>query len=266
MFGCALVAACLLAACGEGAATSRVEQVAPADNLWQKAVRPEPTPLTESPEAYGLPPLDVLQANPAGVAQELFRRTQASTWTVKWVVYRDGEDLGEVELANIPPAQTSPGRLFATATLGTPDTSMTRFELLDRGEGPAVCVQQGSRQFVCEDDSSKLGSGFDFLSVKGMGRLATVLRDALAIPGLTVQYLDVAGEPATCFFFPPVDMSKMAVQGGVGTAPSEPMAGSFCLSREGTLLRLDFGTLDFIATAYRSSADPAMFYLPGDAP
>lgn len=250
-----------LAACGgDSDAGSRVDQYEKADSLWTKDQAPEPGQLSAPPESYGLPPLDVLQANPAAVAQQLFRRAEASTWTVRWDVRQGDSDLGEALAASIPPSGQGGARLFITGTFGTTDRVVARFDLLDRGEGPRVCIQVSTRAVVCDTNLTGLPVDFSFMSIQGFAKLQDVLRDALAFPGLTVQYLEIAGEPATCFYFPPVQTSPKAQS--INVTFTKP--GSFCLSREGAILKIEFDELLMVATSYRNTANPDMFHLIGD--
>lgn len=251
-----------LAACGESSdAASRVDQYAPADNIWAKETAPEPEQLDAPPETYGLPPLDVLQANPGAVAQQLFRRAEASTWTVRWDVRQDGKDLGDAIAASIPAGGEGGARLFITGTFGSADKVVARFDLMDRGDGPRLCVEVAMKPVVCDTNLSDVGIDLSFMSMQGFAKLRDVLRDALALPGLSVQYLKIAGEPATCFYFPPVQPT--AKSDSINVTFTKP--GSFCLSREGAILRLEFDELLLIATEYRNTANPDMFHSIGDA-
>lgn len=250
-----------VAACGGGAdAGSRVEQYQPADNLWAKDQAPQAEQLDGSPESYGLPPLDVLQANPAAVAQQLFRRAQSSTWTVRWDVRGGDKSIGGAMAASIPPGGEGGARLFVTGTFGSPDTVVARFDLLDRGDGPRVCVQLAQKPVVCDAKLADVLPEMSFMSMQGFAKLQDVLRDALAFPGLSVQYLMIAGEPATCFYFPPLQPSAKAQS--IKVTFSKP--GSFCLSREGALLKLEFDQLLLIATSYRNTANPDAFHTIGE--
>lgn len=251
-----------LASCGGGSdASSRVDQYAQADSLWTKDQPPQAEQLDAPPETYGLPPLDVLQANPGAVAQQLFRRAQASTWTVRWDVRRDGKDLGDAMAASIPPGGEGGARLFITGTFGLSDKVVARFDLLDRGEGPRVCIQVAMKPIVCDTNLSELSVDMSFMSMQGFAKLQDVLRDALAFPGLSVQYVKIAGEPATCFFLPPVQPTSKST--AINVSFTKP--GSFCLSREGAILKLEFDQLLLIATEYRNTANPDMFHMIGDA-
>lgn len=251
----------VLAACGGGSgAASRSEEYASADSLWAKDQVPQPEQLDATPESYGLPPLDVLQANPAAVAQQLFRRAQASTWTVRWDVRQGDKDIGDAMAASIPAGSQGGAELFITGTFGSPDQVVARFDMLDRGDGPRICIQIAMKPIVCDTDLAGLGVDLSFMSIEGFAKLQDVLRDALAVPGLTVQYLKIAGEPATCFFFPPVQTSSKASSINVTFSK----AGSFCLSREGAILKLEFDELLMFAEEYRNSANPEMFRSLGD--
>lgn len=252
----------VLAACGGGSgAASRSEEYASADSLWAKDQVPQPEQLDATPESYGLPPLDVLQANPGAVAQQLFRRAEASTWTVRWEVRQGDEDIGDAMAASIPASPQGGAQLFITGTFGSPDQVVARFDLLDRGEGPRICVQVAMKPIVCDTDLAGLGVDLNFLSIDGFAKLQDVLRDALAYPGLTVQYLMIAGEPATCFFFPPIQPSAKATS--INVTFTKP--GSFCLSREGAILKIEFDQLLMFAEEYRNTANPEMFRTLGDA-
>lgn len=259
-----LLALCctVLASCGGGSnATGRADQYASADSLWTKEEAPQAEQLDAPPETYGLPPLDVLQANPGAVAQQLFRRAQSSTWTVRWNVRQDGKDVGDAMAASIPPGAEGGARLYLTGTFGSPDTVVVRFDLLDRGDGPRVCIQMAMKPVVCDSNLSELSIDISFMSIQGFAKLQDVLRDALAFPGLTVQYLQIAGEPATCFFLPPVQPTSKAAS--INVSFTKP--GSFCLSREGAILKLEVDQLLLMATAYRNTASPEMFHMIGEA-
>lgn len=257
-----LILCCTAAsACGGGSdATSRADQYQHAEDLWAKDHGPQPGQLDASPESYGLPPLDVLQANPGAVAQQLFRRAQASTWTVRWDIRQEDKSIGEAIAASIPPGGEGGARLYVTGTVGSPDRLVARFDLMDSGAGPRVCLQLAQKPVVCDTSLSEFSVDLSFMSIQGFAKLQDVLRDALAFPGLSVQYLQIAGEPATCFYFPPVQTSPKAQS--IKVAFSKP--GSFCLSREGALLKLEFDELLLIATSYRNTANPDAFHMIGD--
>lgn len=252
----------VIAACGGGSsAGSRSEEYTSADSLWAREQAPQAEQLDATPESYGLPPLDVLQANPGAVAQQLFRRAQASTWTVRWEVRQDDKDIGDAMAASIPASPQGGAQLFITGTFGSPDQVVARFDLLDRGEGPRICIQVAMKPIVCDTELSGLGVDLSFMSIEGFAKLQDILRDALAFPGLTVQYLKIAGEPATCFYFPPVQPSAKATS--INVTFTKP--GSFCLSREGAILKVEFDELMLIAEEYRNTANPEMFKTLGDA-
>jgi hypothetical protein len=228
-----------------------------AGRLPASAASPKPAqddslsgPLSQPPEAYGLPPLDQFQADPAAVVNELFRRQAALPWTVKWqVVTKDGVDVGEFTLEHVP------GKLHGAGTFGTPDTLLVQLVVLDPGGGARTCVQEGAQPWVC--DVKRFNALSQIVSVSGFERLnATLLASINTAKGVEPQYLEFAGTAGACLAYKPTVMRGDTV--GLDFSNG----GAFCLSPQGALLMLDTAQLKLKPLEYAPTANPASFTLP----
>ncbi len=216
-------------------------------------VSPKPTsgPLTEDPAKWGLPPLATVQGNPGGTAEALFQRGQDAGYTAKWALILEkspGADVGEMIFEH------AAGKLHVAMVLGSLDSAVSRLEVLDEGSGSRACVQTGGQPWVC--DVKEFGPLLQFLSLQGWNTLTDLLRQVLAIPGVTVQYQKMMGTAAVCFIIPAVPISDQ--NRGLDLSSG----GSFCVSPEGALLSLLTSTFRLEPLSYEAKVDPAKFKMP----
>lgn len=210
--------------------------------------------LPEPPEAYGLPPLDQLRADPYGVALELSQRSLANAWTVKWKIAAAGEEGGTMTMSHIPPEGGRSNRVHATGFVDAGDGKTLEVALLDNGAGARACLRKGTQPFVCDKKDFQLV--LKFLSVQSLADLTGMLRDAMAKPGAAVVYKMIAGEPSTCFLFPPAPISRATL------GLDFDSGGVFCLSRLGAIMKIETAQTSLDAIEYTPGADPATFTLP----
>jgi hypothetical protein len=258
------VAAILLAACssGDSGDATRIGDLAEVDPLLSDDDPGEPVALTD-PEAYGLPPLTTLQTNPGGVAEGLLARQSQTTWSMVWQV-RDvtGDAVADIIVEHLPAeaSDTGSAKFHVHASAGTPDTGIIQVAILDEGQGARWCAQQGTSTWVCDVDEVETDFVFEFLSLDGFAELSRLIREAIALPGLSVQYALVAGTPAACFYFSPVPEGVTAQAESVDLDLSQ--GGHFCLSTEGAPIRLATPEITITAVEYSKSVDADRFALP----
>lgn len=210
--------------------------------------------LPQPPEAYGLPPVEQLRTDPYGVAAELSSRSLVNAWTVKWKIAAAGEEGGTMTMAHIPPADGASDRIHATGFVDAGDGKTLEVVILDNGDGAHACLRKGTQPFVCDKKDFQLV--LQFLSVKSLADLTGLLRDAMAKPGAAVVYKLIAGEPSTCFLFPPTPVSRQTL------GLDFESGGVFCLSRLGAIMKIETAQTSLDAIEYTPSADASDFRLP----
>lgn len=210
--------------------------------------------LSEPPEAYGLPPLEQLRADPYGIAADLSSRSLNNAWTVTWKVSVAGEGGGTIQLAHIPPEGGRSNRIYARGFLDAGDGNSLEIAILDNGDGAHACIRRGSQPFVC--DKKDFAAVVQLLSVQSLAGLTRMLQDAMAKPGAAVAYKMIAGEPSTCFLFPPAPVSRDTL------GLDFDSGGVLCMSRVGAILKIETASTSLDATEYTTSADPSTFTLP----
>ncbi|MCC7076620.1 MAG: hypothetical protein IT198_05790 [Acidimicrobiia bacterium] len=254
----AVVTAC---AASPGDAT-RLHDAPDADPLIAEEGSDEPVALL-NPEAYGLPPLTTLQTNPGGVAEGLLARQAETTWSMVWQVRdKTGDTAADIIVEHLPASASDSGarKFHVHASVGTGDMGVVQVAILDEGQGARLCAQEAGSTWVCDvtgDVSQKI---FDFLSIDGFAELSRLLRESLAIPGLSVQYAKIAGTPAACFYFAPVPDGLASGSDEVDIDLSQ--GGHFCLSTEGAPIRLATPDLTVTAVEYSKTVDKDRFTLP----
>lgn len=210
--------------------------------------------LPQHPEAYGLPSLEALRADPYAVATELSSRSLTNAWTVKWKIAAAGEEGGTMSMAHIPPSGGSSDRIHATGFVDAGEGRTVEVAILDNGDGPHACLRRGTQPYVC--DKGEFDLVLRFLSVKSLSELTRMLRDAMSKPGAAVVYKLIAGEPSTCFLFPPTPVTRQTL------GLDFESGGVFCLSRLGAIMKIETAQASLDAIEYTPSADPAEFTLP----
>jgi len=268
-----IVLGLLTAGCDSGSGEDSSVQVSPPLLLPRHV---DFGPLPQSPEKYGLPPFAVLQANPAGVLEGLFDRMLRREWAVTWDIRIEGlpGGVGEVVIDHMPVLEDMPEMLKMSGVVGTPDTSMVKFEILDDRKQLLLCGQEGDNFLVCdptEEQKAQLGgiSGFtsilDLLSLEGLERLTNELSAIVdvseevpglnsgVLPGMAVRYASVGTAPSACFQYP----ASPTLGEVVGVDFSK--GGEFCVSTDGVPVLLRIGELEIIAKTYKSVADPNRF-------
>lgn len=210
--------------------------------------------LPAPPETYGLPPLEQLRADPYGVAVELSHRSLVNPWTVKWKVTAVGEEGGSMTLSHIPAAGDRSNRIHAAGFVDAGEGNTLEVAVLDDGYGARACMRKGTQPFVC--DKKDYQAGLQFLSVQSLADLTGMLGDAMAKPGAAVVYKMIAGEPSTCFLFPPAPVTRSTL--GLDFSNG----GVYCLSRVGAIMKIETATTSLDAVEYSPDADPSTFRLP----
>lgn len=249
----AVLAVAMLGACAraepEGRGAPPVTSKAGADDSKNNVVD-----LPEPPEAYGLPSLEQLRADPYATAAGLSTRSIDNAWTVTWNVAVGGEDAGTMTISHIPPEGGLSDRIHAQGEVSASDGKSIELVVLDNGKGARACVRQGAQPFVCDKHDFQLV--LQFLSVQSLSSLTGMLREAMAKPGAAVVYKMIAGEPSTCFVFPPQPVSRETLGFDFDSG------GVFCMSRIGAITKIETAQTSLTAIEYSSSADPATFTLP----
>lgn len=210
--------------------------------------------LPEPPEAYGLAPLEALRADPYAVAVDLSSRSLTNAWTVKWKISAAGEEGGTMEMSHIPPEGGRSNRVHATGFVDAGDGKTLEVAILDNGSGARACLRKGTQPFVCDKKDFQLV--LKFLSVESLASLTEMLRDAMAKPGAAVVYKMIAGEPSTCFLFPPAPVSRETL------GLDFDSGGVFCMSRVGAIMKIETAMTSLDAIEYSPDADPTTFTLP----
>lgn len=248
--GC--VAMVLLGACSRAVPEGRdVPPVTAA--LGAPDVSKDVVDLPLPPEAYGLPALDQLRADPYGVAVDLSQRSLSNAWTVKWKIAAAGEEGGTISMSHIPAEGGHSSRLHVAGFVAG-DGKMLEVAILDDGAGARACLRRGTQPFVCDKRDFQLA--LKFLSVQSLADLSGMLRDAMAKPGAEVVYKLIAGEPSTCFLFPPTPVSRATL------GLDFDSGGVYCLSRLGAIMKIETAQTSLDAIEYSPDADPATFTLP----
>lgn len=254
-----LVMGCSSADPGEA---TRISEGPTADPLIGEVDPGEPVALVD-PESYGLPPLTTLQTNPRGVAAGLLARQTETTWYMLWQV-RDstGDTVADIVVEHLPAKASGTGnpKFHVHASAGTGDTGVVQVSILDEGQGPRWCAQEGMGPWACDEGGEYADVLFDFLSLDGFVELSRLLSEAIAIPGLSVQYAMLADVPAACFYFAPVPEGLAGESEQVDVDLSQ--GGHFCLSTEGVPIRLATPDVTITAVEYSRSVDKDRFKLP----